>query len=119
LADAPLYELSRSDLIRGHHVARVGSREILVVESADGLRVWDGVCPHLAGPLLEGDITRSGIVCPWHNYEFDSATGRCRTLPGRIWREVDGDDCEREPMRISLRPLRYEVDGTTIRIYDP
>ncbi len=35
----------------------------------------DNVCPHRGGPLAEGTIERGKIVCPWHQWEFDLATG--------------------------------------------
>ena len=36
-----------------------------------------GVCPHAGGPLGQGQITSSGrLVCPYHMWEFDCATGR-------------------------------------------
>ncbi len=35
----------------------------------------DGVCPHQGGPLGQGMLTNTGIMCPWHAYEFDCRTG--------------------------------------------
>jgi nitrite reductase (NADH) small subunit len=37
--------------------------------------VLDGVCPHEGGPLGEGIIEGSRVVCPWHAYAFDLRTG--------------------------------------------
>lgn len=113
----PIYEVPLSKLSLGHHLARVGSREILIVATEDGIRVWDGVCPHLAGPLLEGRISRHRIVCPWHGYVFDSATGRCQTVPGRMWKAADAHRSPTEPMAIALRPLRHEVEDEWVRVY--
>ncbi len=36
----------------------------------------DNVCPHRGGPLAEGTIKHGKIVCPWHQWEFDLATGQ-------------------------------------------
>ena len=36
----------------------------------------DNVCPHRGGPLAEGAIEHGKIVCPWHQWEFDLATGQ-------------------------------------------
>ncbi len=34
------------------------------------------VCPHLLGPLSEGEIDDEGtITCPWHGYKFDVQSG--------------------------------------------
>ena len=34
------------------------------------------VCPHLGGPLDDARIEDGAVVCPWHGYRFDCATGR-------------------------------------------
>ncbi|HJZ30455.1 MAG TPA: Rieske (2Fe-2S) protein [Hyphomicrobiaceae bacterium] len=58
---------------------------------------FENVCPHMGGPVCQGKIIarveerlaadqtslgfsfskeQTNIVCPWHGYEFDIATGR-------------------------------------------
>ncbi len=39
-------------------------------------------CPHEDGPLAEGWIEGDVIVCPWHGFDFDLGTGRCRVDAG-------------------------------------
>jgi nitrite reductase (NADH) small subunit len=39
----------------------------------------DNVCPHRGGPLAEGTIEGGKVVCPWHQWEFDLATGVAST----------------------------------------
>jgi len=39
-------------------------------------------CPHEDGPLAEGWVEGGSIVCPWHGYDFDLATGRCNVDEG-------------------------------------
>ncbi len=41
------------------------------------VRALSGVCPHQGGPLGEGVLAGGLITCPWHMWEFDSATGGC------------------------------------------
>jgi nitrite reductase (NADH) small subunit len=36
------------------------------------------VCPHEDGPLAEGWLEGESVVCPWHGFDFDLRTGRCR-----------------------------------------
>jgi nitrite reductase/ring-hydroxylating ferredoxin subunit len=58
----------------------------------------DGICPHAGGPLAEGALHGSTIVCPWHSWEFDVCTGAggdsaLKTFPvtiesGRIFIQV-------------------------------
>lgn len=35
-----------------------------------------GVCPHAGGPLGQGQISEGKVVCPFHMWAFDCATGR-------------------------------------------
>ena len=91
----------------------------MFVDTKDGVRVYDAICPHLGGPLLEGRVSARAVVCPWHAYVFDAATGRCLTVPGGIWRAGGCIKGKRQPMGISLRPLRYQLDDGLIKVYDP
>jgi len=36
------------------------------------------LCPHEEGPLADGWIEGDAVVCPWHGFDFDLATGQCR-----------------------------------------
>jgi len=115
--ETPIYELPLADLRGGHHAARVGSQEIVIVETDQGVRVYDGVCPHLGGPLLEARISRRAIICPWHRYAFDAVSGECRTLPGTVWGPTCSEAGSDGPMRIALRPLRHAIEDRVIRVY--
>lgn len=50
--------------------------KMLCVATVGG-RPWalDNGCPHRGGPLGEGHVEHGKIVCPWHQWEFDLATG--------------------------------------------
>lgn len=39
------------------------------------------VCPHEEGPLADGWLEGNAAVCPWHGFDFDLDTGRCRVDP--------------------------------------
>ena len=41
-----------------------------------GLYATQAACPHREGPLADGIIGGTQIVCPLHAYRFDLATGR-------------------------------------------
>lgn len=50
----------------------------LCVARVDGkISALDNECPHQGGPLGEGTIEDGKVVCPWHEYHFDLATGKC------------------------------------------
>ena len=117
MSENPIHEVPLQAVRGGCRSERVGSREILIVDTAEGLRVYDGVCPHLGGPLLEGRITTRAVVCPWHSYTFDPATGRCLTVPGGVWRLGGLMKGTGRPMSIALKPLRHAIEGGIVRIY--
>jgi nitrite reductase/ring-hydroxylating ferredoxin subunit len=50
-------------------------------EGGGGFRVTDAECPHNGGPLAEGRVDGSTLVCPWHWYRFDLESGACATSP--------------------------------------
>ncbi|HEV2719758.1 MAG TPA: nitrite reductase small subunit NirD [Thermoanaerobaculia bacterium] len=55
----------------------VEGRTVALYHTARGFFASDNVCPHRGGPLAEGDVIGDEIVCPWHAWSFDVATGRC------------------------------------------
>ena len=60
------------------------------------LYALDGICPHAGGPLGEGALHGTTLVCPWHAWEYDCRTGvnegdedtKVDTFPVRL----EGDD---------------------------
>lgn len=53
-------------------------------------------CCHRGGPLSEGTLDGLTVTCPWHAWEFDVATGECRTNPAARQKtyevRLDGND---------------------------
>lgn len=71
----------------------VENRQIAVFLLLDGtVRAMDAVCPHKSGPLADGQIDGSVVVCPLHQYAFSLDNGRCaseavgsvRTYPASV-----------------------------------
>ncbi len=67
-------------------IANVGGR----------LSAMDNVCPHRGGPLGTGVIDDGILICPWHGWQFDPATGRAIQVPGagvQVYPlSIEGDD---------------------------
>jgi nitrite reductase/ring-hydroxylating ferredoxin subunit len=40
------------------------------------------LCPHEDGPLAEGWLEGDAVVCPWHGFDFELGSGRCRVDEG-------------------------------------
>ena len=67
-----------------------------VAQSAGQFSVMDNVCPHRGGPLGTGVIDGAKLICPWHGWQFDPATGKAIQVPGagvRVYPlTIEGDD---------------------------
>lgn len=83
-----------TDLTRGEgRTYVVDGRQLAVFLLADGtVRAVDAVCPHKGGPLADGQIDGSVVICPLHQYAFSFDTGACasegvgavHTYPARV-----------------------------------
>jgi len=69
--------LPLADLREGRPTrADVEGVRLVVLRDGDGeVRAFGEMCPHLAGPLSEGWVTREGLVCPWHGSCFSPEDG--------------------------------------------
>lgn len=78
----------------------VGERTIALYHTEDGFFATDNVCPHRGGPLAQGDLIGNEIVCPWHLWGFDVATGRC---PGNSSVSVTAHEVRVENDRVFVK----------------
>lgn len=53
----------------------VAGRRVAVFNTTDGFRALDAACPHKAGPLADGILSDSCVVCPLHGWRIDLTTG--------------------------------------------
>jgi nitrite reductase (NADH) small subunit len=70
---------------------------------AGEIRAIDGVCPHHGGPLGQGALDGSLVSCPWHAWQFDTATGACTF---------------NDELRIPVYPVRVEAGRIMVEIPD-
>jgi nitrite reductase/ring-hydroxylating ferredoxin subunit len=74
---ATLDELPEGRLLEVEH-----GGQLFAVCNFDGeIRATSGICPHHGGPLGQGALDGPLITCPWHMWQFDSATGACASIP--------------------------------------
>ena len=57
--------------------AEVGEDSLAICNVDGEIHVLNGICPHAGGPLGQGALHGSTIVCPWHAWEYDCRTGVC------------------------------------------
>jgi nitrite reductase (NADH) small subunit len=59
----------------GGKVVEVHGRKIALFHSAGRFYAIDNTCGHRGGPLGDGRVYGTRVVCPWHGWEYDFATG--------------------------------------------
>ena len=60
----------------------VGDASIVIVEADGRLAAYVNACPH-QGRELDGALVDDGVlVCPWHGFRFEAASGDCISAPG-------------------------------------
>jgi len=55
----------------------VNGRVVVLSRFGDRYGAVDSRCPHMGGPLGEGEILNGLLVCPWHGREYDPVSGEC------------------------------------------
>lgn len=65
------------------------------------LSALDNWCPHRRGPLGQGWLEGNAVVCPWHSWNFDLATGEAEFPAGE---------------RVAVFPVKAEDGGIFIDI---
>ena len=61
-----------------------GTRELVVFDGIDGIRVSFARCTHGAANLCDGYFDGHRIECPLHQGLFDARTGKALSAPARV-----------------------------------
>lgn len=80
----------------------VGHQPYAICNVGGTVRALSGVCIHRGGPLGHGTIHEGRVVCPFHMWEFDCATG-----------EYDYDPTKRVPT------FEVKVEGEDVFLQVP
>ena len=62
----------------------LGTRELAVFDTKDGITVAFARCTHGAANLCDGYFDGTHIECPLHQGLFDARTGEARAAPARV-----------------------------------
>ena len=54
---------------------RVGGESYALCNIDGAIYCVAGACPHAGGPLAQGMLIETTLICPWHGWEFDCRTG--------------------------------------------
>ena len=79
--------------------ALVGDGTYAICNAGGEIYALDGICPHSGGPLGQGALHGTTLVCPWHAWEFDCRTrikeseaNEMDDLVAKFPVRIDGDD---------------------------
>lgn len=77
MAFEPLFLANLSDIKPGHclAVSLPNGREIVLFNVDGAIHALENACPHMGGPLCEGELEKERITCPWHGWQFDIRNG--------------------------------------------
>ncbi|MGH7393435.1 MAG: Rieske (2Fe-2S) protein [Candidatus Rokuibacteriota bacterium] len=56
-------------------IVEAGGRALALFNVDGRFYAIDNACAHRGGPLGEGELTGSVVVCPWHAWRWDVTTG--------------------------------------------
>ena len=86
-----------NDLPEGSgRVVPVGGQDVAVFRIGGKYYATENQCLHRGGPLGQGELRGQTVVCPWHGWRYDVATGSLELIPTlkvdtfRV--EVNGED---------------------------
>lgn len=72
--DGRLRALAEGSLVR----VMVKKRALAFVRMNGALHAMDDRCPHQGRALSNGWVDDGHVVCPFHRFHYDPATGRCK-----------------------------------------
>jgi len=62
--------------LREGRAVRIGEQEIAVFNLGDQFVACHNACPHRGGPLADGMVSGTTVVCPLHAYRVCLETGK-------------------------------------------
>lgn len=60
---------------------QVGGKPIALANVDGKFCAISNTCLHRGGPLGQGVLTGKNLICPWHGWEYDVATGKTTMNP--------------------------------------
>ncbi len=79
----------------------VNGRKIAIFNLGSSVVAIDDTCPHRGGPLSEGAVSGTEVMCPWHGARFDLNTGNHLSPPAKngvsVFKvQISGDEIQVE-----------------------
>lgn len=64
--------------VREGRAVKIGGREIAVFNLGDRIAAIENRCPHSGGPLCDGIVSGTTVVCPLHGWKVCLDTGKIK-----------------------------------------
>jgi nitrite reductase (NADH) small subunit len=87
--------------LREGRLVRVASRDVAIFNLGDRFLAIDNRCPHKGGPLSEGIVSGTTVVCPLHAWKVSLETGA-------VDRQADSPAC--------VETFRTRLEGDVVLI---
>jgi nitrite reductase/ring-hydroxylating ferredoxin subunit len=91
-------------------IVTLSGERVAVFRYGDKVSAISNLCRHQNGPLGEGKVIDGCVVCPWHGYQYDPASGRA---PKPFTEKVATFDVRIERGRVLVHP-RPHAPGTHV-----
>ena len=73
----PLHDLGEGKM----RACTIGSRELVICRTRDGVFALDNICSHALARMNEGRLRGTRLICPLHGASFDVRDGRVLGAP--------------------------------------
>lgn len=77
-----------------------GGLRVALFRTESGWTAFEDRCPHAGAPISDGVLRAGHVVCAWHGWRFDAATGACPLFAGAP----------------ALRPVPVRVTGRRVEV---
>jgi nitrite reductase (NADH) small subunit len=91
MAELELCQLSAIPPGEGRNVVALGQKIAIFHTRGGGVFAVQAECPHRGGPLADGLVGGTTLICPLHAWKFDLSTGQAlfgdcgiKTFPVRV-----------------------------------
>ncbi|HET7205499.1 MAG TPA: Rieske 2Fe-2S domain-containing protein [Terriglobales bacterium] len=97
-------KLTSEGELPGHNEAKefaIGEKMVCIANVDGTFSAMDNVCLHRGGPLGQGVVEGTSIICPWHGWAWDLKTGEAAHNPAA---------------KVAMYPLKIENGEVLIKL---
>lgn len=79
--------VKKESIEQGKPIEISSSPKVIIVFDGKEYFALSGICPHAKWPLDIGRVSDGILTCAGHGWEYNVATGKCVSNPGRDLRQ--------------------------------